>query len=363
MRISAKRAFLLSDSHFGARSNSNEWLDLILKYFYEDFIPTVKKEYKKGDILLHCGDFFDNRQSLNLSVLHESIKLIEELSKIFEDGVYMIVGNHDIFKKTSNEITSLDSFKYIPNVNIIKESILLELDNKNIMLMPWQSSIEDERSEIEKFKKYNPQYLFCHTDVKTLQFDKVRKIEDGLDPTNLKDFKKVYTGHIHTAQKHKNITVIGNSYQMTRSDSNNKKGFYLIDFESDKEYFFENKTSPKFFRVYLHKFLENPISDVISICNNNKIDLYIESNLLKKYQVQIAQIIDILSKYANKLEIIPFDEVSEDMTGSDELIEHNFNIIGLCEKFVKTLNYDDCIKNELINKIDRTYNKILKDIK
>ena len=50
MKINAKRAFVLSDLHFGARSNSSEWLELILKYFYEDFLPTIKKHYREGDI-------------------------------------------------------------------------------------------------------------------------------------------------------------------------------------------------------------------------------------------------------------------------------------------------------------------------
>lgn len=359
MKINAKRAFVLSDSHFGARSNSNEWLELILKYFYEDFLPTIKKQYREGDILIHCGDFFDNRQSINLSVLHEAIKLIEEFSSIFKDGVYMMVGNHDIFRKTSNDITSLDTFKYIPRVHIIKQTQILELESKNIMLMPWQHSIESEVAEIEKCKSYSPQYLFCHTDIKTFQFDKMRKIEEGLDPDKLTEFKKVYTGHIHTVQALKNITILGNSYQMTRSDSNNRKGFYLIDFENDTETFFENKTSPRFLRIYLHKFLEKPIGDMIKICKNNKIDLYIDSNLLK-YQVQIAKIVDILSLHASKLEIIPFDSSESTNFDLDEL-QNNFNILGLCEKYIKGLNYTDEIKSKLVSKIEYMYNNILKE--
>lgn len=359
MKINAKRAFIISDSHFGARSNSNEWLELILKYFYEDFLPTVRKEYRKGDILLHCGDFFDNRQSVNLSVLHEAIRLMEEFSNIFEDGVYMMVGNHDIFRKTSNDITSLDAFKYIPRVKIIKETTILELENKNIMLMPWQVNAEEEVNQIEKFKSFNPEYLFCHTDIKTFQFDKLRKIEEGLDPVYLTDFKKVYTGHIHTSQKHKNITILGNSYQMTRSDSNNKKGFYLIDFEKDTEKFFENKTSPRFLRVYLHKYLDRHINELLKVCKNNKVDLYVDSVLLK-YQIQIAQIIDVLSKSAIKLEIIPFESEDTKEFDIDEL-EQNFNILGLCEKYVKSLTYEDQIKSKLISKIESMYNYILKE--
>ena len=47
---------------------------------------------------------------------------METLSDIFVDGIYILAGNHDVLRKTSNEISSLDVLKYIPNVNIIKNT-------------------------------------------------------------------------------------------------------------------------------------------------------------------------------------------------------------------------------------------------
>jgi DNA repair exonuclease SbcCD nuclease subunit len=87
MKIDAKRAFIVSDTHFGARSNSVEWLDEMMDWFENDFIPRVTTEYKPGDILIHNGDVFDNRQSVNLLVLHKGITLFEKLSDIFVDGI------------------------------------------------------------------------------------------------------------------------------------------------------------------------------------------------------------------------------------------------------------------------------------
>ena len=51
----------------GCRSNSVLWLNIIEDYFFNFFIPLVKKEYKEGDVLYHLGDVFDNRQSINLA--------------------------------------------------------------------------------------------------------------------------------------------------------------------------------------------------------------------------------------------------------------------------------------------------------
>jgi len=346
-----KRAFVLSDSHFGARSNSVEWLEIMLKWFYSDFLVKIKNEYQPGDILIHCGDFFDNRQSINLNVVHESIKLFEELSKIFVDGIYILAGNHDVLRKTSNEISSLDVLKYIPNVNIFKDASKIE----NILFMPWQNSIEDEQTVLDS---HDADYLFCHTNIANLKFDKHRKVEEGLSIDNLKNYKRVFTGHIHTGQIKDNIVVVGNSYQMTRSDMNNKKGFYLIDFATNELTFFENKTSPKFVSVYLQQYLEKPISELKKICKGNRVDLYVESSLLVK--CQITPIVDVVSDLAIKLDIVPFESNLSTIDES-QITESNLNILTLCQHYIHGLSsYDDHFKTKLKTKIVDLYNNIIR---
>lgn len=347
-----KRAFILSDSHFGARSNSVEWLEIMLDWFYSDFLIKVKKEYRPGDILIHCGDFFDNRQSINLNVVHESIKLFETLSSIFVDGIYILAGNHDVLRKTSNEISSLDVLKYIPNVNIIKDAKKISND---ILLMPWQSSTADEQ---EILNLNEASYLFCHTNIVNLKFDKHRKIEEGISIENLKKFKRVFTGHIHTGQIKDNIVVVGNSYQMTRSDSNNKKGFYLLDFNTNELSFFENKTSPRFVSIYLHQFLEKPLSELKKLCKGNRVDLYVESGLLVK--CQITPLVDVISELAIKLDIIPFEN-TVDLVDENQISETNLNILTLCQHYISKLSaYDEHFKTKLNTKVRDLYSTIIR---
>ena len=119
---------MVSDSHLGCRSNSVLWLHIIEDYFFNFFIPLVKKEYKKGDVLYHLGDVFDNRQSVNLAAQDLAIRIFEELGKIFPD-IHIIVGNHDIMRKNSNEISSVDCLKYLPNVTVLKEPKILKYEN------------------------------------------------------------------------------------------------------------------------------------------------------------------------------------------------------------------------------------------
>ena len=362
MKIEAKRAFIVSDTHFGARSNSVEWIEEMMDWFYSDFIPRVKSEYQPGDILIHCGDVFDNRQTVNLLVLHNGIKLFEELSQIFLDGIYVIAGNHDVMRKSNNDVSSLDCLKYIPRVNIIKEPVIAEIGNMKTLFMPWRTDDTEERSCLTEFKVYDCHYLFCHTNIRNLRFDSYREVDEGISISELETFKRVYSGHIHWGQHRGNVTMVGNPYQMTRSDANNNKGFYLLDFESGDERFFENEHSPKFVKLYLNKYIDKSIGELKELCRNNRVDMYVPSTYLMKYQ--ITPIIDILSEITKKLEVIPFEaDLNEDLE-FDENIEGTFNIFGLCEKYIKSMpSLDSSIKERVLSKITSVYEKTVKDEK
>jgi DNA repair exonuclease SbcCD nuclease subunit len=364
MKIKAKRAIIVSDTHLGARSNSVEWLEVMRDWFHQDFIVKVKEIYRPGDILIHCGDVFDNRQSVNLLVLHEGIRLFEELSKIFVDGIYVIAGNHDVMRKTTNEVSSLDCLKYIPKVHIIKEPVLADIANNNVLFMPWRTNDEEEKKCIEEHnEKKSLHYLFSHTNIRHLKFDNSRDVEEGLNLDDLKDFQRVYSGHIHWGQHRGNVTMVGNPYQMTRSDAGNEKGWYVLDFESGEEQFIENKYSPKFIRVHLNKYLDKSIEELKTICTNNRVDLYIPSSFLLKYQIN--PIIDILSGITKKLEVIPFEDDSsngEDLDFDDA--EETFNIFGLCEKYVRKIStLDDGTKDRVMSKINTVYANIIKEVR
>jgi DNA repair exonuclease SbcCD nuclease subunit len=361
MRIEAKRAFIISDTHFGARSNSIEWLDMMKEWFYSDFIPKVKEVYQPGDILIHCGDVFDNRQSVNLLVLHEGIHLFEELSSIFTDGIFVIAGNHDVMRKSSNDVSSLDVLKYIPRVHIIKEPIVAEFPDTRALFMPWRTNDEEEKKCIAEYEAHNCHYMFCHTNIRNLKFDNSRDVEEGLNLSELTRFRRVYSGHIHWGQQRGNVIMVGNPYQMTRSDAGNKKGWYLLDLSSGEEKFQENEFSPKFIRVHLNRFLNSSLSELKSICQNNRVDLLVPSDYLLRYQIN--PIIDELSSITKKLEIIPFEIESSNLIDADSIeSESTFNIFGLCQKYVESMKSIDSVsKDRVINKINQLYVDIVKE--
>ena len=118
-----KRIFLLADLHFGVRANSLEWLENQIDFFKSFYIPYLKKNVKKGDILFILGDWFDNRQLLDIYVMNTSIDIVIDLSEILP--VYFITGNHDIYKKYDTDVNSIVAFRYIPNVTIYEKPAII----------------------------------------------------------------------------------------------------------------------------------------------------------------------------------------------------------------------------------------------
>ena len=354
------RIWMVSDSHLGCRSNSVLWLEIIEDYFFEFFIPLAKKNYKKGDVLFHLGDVFDNRQSINLAAQNLGIRVFEELSKIFPE-THIIVGNHDIMRKNSNDISSVDCLKYIPNVNVHKEPKVLTYGDSKCLLMPWRRDSAHEKETLEKITE-SIDYMFCHTETQGVQISPstYHLHEGGNDLSTFKRFKKVYSGHIHYRQEKENFILVGNPYQMTRSDRGNQKGVYILDLKTGEHEFIQNEHSPVFIRYYINEILERRMDDLLKEIKGNFVDVFIPSNVLGKYNIN--KFMDFLDGHARKLEPRIYDEENpvdlEDGISSSDF-SGELNLMKISEEFINGLSYDDDLKQRLVKSVSDLYKQTI----
>jgi len=246
------KAWLISDTHFGIKATDNDkWLSLMIDYFYQWFIPTVKNKVKKGDILIHCGDLFDNRNSINVKVVDSVVKLFEELSNIFSE-IHVIAGNHDAYAMSSTSINSLCVIRNISNITIHDQTSTILLGGKKCTFMPWIHKKGDELSTLEEHA--GSDYLFCHSDLNgcKTQLNPTRPLNKWIpDIEDFKGYGQVWSGHIHIRQSIKNFTHIGAPYHLDRNDIGNKKGIYVLDLSTSKHLFIENTWSPEFKKVQI----------------------------------------------------------------------------------------------------------------
>ena len=348
----AKRVWFITDTHLGVRNNSNEWIDYIRDYFFNWFFPLVRKNYQPGDVLFHLGDFFDSRQSLNLKVLNLGIEIAEEMSSIFKDGIYIIVGNHDIWGKTSNDVNSLKSIKWIPGINILEEPETIQIAGKNILLMPWRKDHEEESSFLEGAEPHD--VLCCHADIRGLKFNRFTSVETGASMKEFEKFKKVYSGHIHYAQKAGNINMLGSPYEITRSDMDNKKGITLLDVSKMKETYFENDYSPKFKRFYFTDILDKTPDELEPLFRNNFVDIMIDPVMSLKAPLSILT--DLLQTQKS-LKFHPYDP-NQANSLSQQIIDvegRQFNVLDFIKEYVDNLDEDQEIKNKMYNSLSKLH--------
>lgn len=353
----AKRIWIITDTHLGVRNNSEEWIQIMRKYFFDWFIPLVKKEYKPGDILMHLGDVYDSRQSINLKVLNLCVEIFSELSKVFPDGIHIILGNHDCYSKESNEINSLSSLKWIPGVTVYEEPQTVDLGGRKILMLPWMNNEESAAEFLSECPPHD--YLFCHMDIKGLSFNKYTKIEDGVSYSKLENFNRVYSGHIHYSQNFGKIRMLGSPYQLTRSDMDNKKAVLLLDLETENELFFENSFSPKFLKIGFDQVLEKTPLELNELFKNNFIDVLIDPKIAVKASLGILT--EMVTSQL-KTNFTPINDISQQDQNIDETLFNldgkNFSIIDFAEEYIAVLDEPDEVKDRMKKTIKVLYNRI-----
>ena len=316
------KVFIFTDTHLGARSNSTEWMDIVEEAHFDFIIPTIKKQFQPGDVIIHCGDVFDNRTSINVKSLDLGIKIFEELGKI--GPVHIIAGNHDIYYKTNTNVTSLDSLKYIPNITIHKDVNILEYNNKKLLMMPWRKDVKEESSTlIENQKEHNCDYAFMHGTFSLTSYNKFVTIgkEDGANPSSAEGYSRVYSGHIHWSQQRNNINIIGTPYQITRGDSGNLKGMFTLDLETGKEVFFENTISPKFLQFRIDKIDKAQLMEINKLSKNNFVDINIQEHLLATNSSKLTKVFHKIGEKARELNIFPIEQDYGDIDESSSSLD------------------------------------------
>lgn len=364
-------AFVISDIHLGVRNNSLSWQENIKDYFDSFFIPLIKKNKTKDSFVLILGDVFDDRKSISIDTLNLTIDILDKVSEVLP--VYIIIGNHDMFKRYDNNINSLKVFERHKYVHVIKtptvicSAIDLEHDLMNYaLLLPHQGDVQKESKIIQDFlddygssDKESPNLIFTHTDIAGLKYDNNKNINTGVVLKKNANVK-IYSGHIHKRQETSKVTYVGSPYHLRRSDIGNDKGVYRINFlkPKDKPKFFKNNYSPIFQRCFYDAIIDLTIKDLKKILKNNYTDIIINESDLRTLNVNDL-FVSLNSCEAKRIEIIVNKNLETSLENNDEnyqeislneLIENNIdnmNISPGTKKKIKDLfNYYNTLANQ-----------------
>lgn len=320
---------MVSDIHFGVNKNSELFLNSSIRFFTEEFVPYLRAENISTILIL--GDVFDNRNNINVKVNDEVYNLF--INVLNEFKIYILIGNHDIYYKTSNEVHSLKLLNHLENVEVIDKVCHIELFGVNTMFCPWVFDYHDQEL-IKTFEESTADVLFGHFDIVGFALNSTRVSLEGLNSEVFHGFKKVFSGHYHTPSSKKfgktEIVYIGSPYQMTRNDKNETKGFIVLNLDSLRYKRVANTVSTKFIEVEYPEIPDekdiagNIVDALISIhkkdMTGNIIDKYVEKIEKMGPAEKVNVVLNVISENTSD-----FDNIKNKITSIKDLIELYIN--------------------------------------
>lgn len=227
---------VITDTHFGARNDSQAFSDYFYRFWTEVFFPYLIEN--KIDTIIHAGDLMDRRKYVNFDTLNRMRK--EFIQPLIDNGMTMhtIVGNHDTYYKNTVEVNSVEELFDIkstegsPVVAYSKPSTVRFDDGYEVDLIPWinAENYDDVMAFINNTKS---KICFGHFDLSGFEMHKgVKSAYHSMDPSFLDKYHTAYSGHFHTKSDNGHIYYLGNTYEMTWSDYNDKRGFHVFDTET-----------------------------------------------------------------------------------------------------------------------------------
>ena len=222
---------LLCDTHFGARSDSKTFLAHQQRFFTEVFFPYLVEN--NIDTVLHLGDVFDRRKFINFNTLQSSKHFFFEPLAARDITMHTILGNHDVFYTTTNEVNSVKLLlSDYSNIHIYEnQPVEILFDSTCIMMCPWMTK-DTYVPSMEKISNSKADMLLGHLDIKGFEMMKGIVSEHGVDHKQFQRFEQVLSGHYHYPSSHGNIRYLGSQYEMNWSDYGVERGFYVLDCET-----------------------------------------------------------------------------------------------------------------------------------
>lgn len=298
-----KKAYCISDLHFGVHVNSTKWLDILLDWSDNWLTKQLMLNAGPDDILFIFGDIFENRQTINVNIQKKAKDAINRLSKLIK--IHILLGNHDVYYADSNDVTSLNIFDDNPNIKIYYKPEVVSICGIDTLIMPWEKDLNKMLKAIEPFNG-TVKNMFGHMDIKGMTYDNTRPVMEGLDRKMLASFDLVVLGHIHWRQLMDNILYLGSPYHTERSDIGNTKGIHVLSNDNGKFKidFIENDYSPLFKKIEMMNFLEMDIEHIRKELHNNFIDVNVESHFIRRFTP--TRILDMLKECDIKCHNIEF---------------------------------------------------------
>ena len=327
---------LLNDTHCGVRNNNQMFAEYQGRFYKEIFFPYLDKHNIKN--IIHLGDYFDRRRDVNFYSLHKNYEHF--IGPMRERGITMdlIVGNHDIYFKSTNELNSPDYLLNFDNVNVYKDPITKDYDGLEIALLPWINSENEE--EVEEFLQLTTApFVMSHLEVNGGMMSPGHYHGGGTPQSWFERFEQVFSGHFHHKSQLGNIRYFGSQMEFTWNDFGDDKYFHVFDTETREIEMIKNPL-----KMFHKVFYDDTNETLMSIKKKdfshleNTFVKVIVTNKNEPYWFDVF-VEELLKVGPADLKVVE-DHSNLDVLNEDELVGDAEDTLTILTKHIDSLNID-----------------------
>jgi len=327
---------LITDQHLDGRKGSVAFWEYFKKFYDDVFFPTLEKKGIKS--IIDLGDTFDNRKGIDFNVWSRVRQYYFQRLEDMGITVHMILGNHCVYYKNTNEVNSpdllLDNFH---NINVISTAREVTVEGRKILMLPWINS-ENREKTLKLIEETDAEICMGHLELNGFEVTPGMRMEHGMDPKIFSKFEQVFSGHFHHKSKKGNIQYLGNPYQMFWNDYKDERGFHLWDPDTTKLTRVKNPYEI-FQKVFYNETTKSHLEFDLDKCKHSFVKIVVEDK--KDYQEFEKFVENVYCKKPHDVKII-------ETFVNDTFLEDDDNV-----EVKDTLT----LLNEYIDEVDLAVNK------
>lgn len=274
---------LITDQHFGARSDSIHFLDFYEKFYNDTFFPVLVNN--NIDTIIILGDTFDRRKYINFYSYKRAREMFFDRLFHMNIKVFMLAGNHDTYFKNTNEVNSISLLlQEYTNITVIDKPDTYYLGDGDlkppmICMLPW-ICLENYDESMEVIKKTQAKLCMGHLEIDGFTMHRGMVSEGGLKREIFSKFDMVFSGHYHHRSSADNINYLGNPYELTWQDYADTRGFHLFDTDTYDLEFIPNPNI--MFHRIIYDDKKESITEITSKDLNKYTNTYVKVVVINK---------------------------------------------------------------------------------
>lgn len=346
---------LITDTHFGFKNDSFQFLEYFDKFYERVFFPKLAKAEVDG--ICHLGDIVDRRKYINYVTLNKFHSMFLERALAYP--ITVLVGNHDVPYRNTNEVNALSELlRRSKGVRVVSEPTETVFGSCSVLLMPWINS-GNYGSCMSAIKETKSQVLFGHLEIKGFEMQRGQPSHDGFDMKVFDKFDVVCSGHFHRKSASGNISYLGAPYELTWADHDDARGFHFFDTETREIEFVKNPYS--IYKKLWYNDSNKKLSEVMDIDTDSLRETHVKIIVTEKINPYwFEKYVDLVNgSGAYSVQVVD-DHKNADSDIDDEEVERAEDTMTVISGYVNGLGLDGSSKSSLEKLMRDLYEKASK---